>query len=112
MSQRLRLLFICLSLCLCHPAQAFYDDYEDDEDYEEEDGAPRVIRADSPRDRYNAKLDMLNAQLERKRQFCKLSRAQGKDYCLKEADQAEREGRYKLARELEKELAKEGGESK
>jgi len=55
---------------------------------------------------------MLNAQVERKRQYCKLSRAQGKDYCLKEADQAEREGRYKLAKELEDALAKAGGESK
>ena len=111
MSQSLRLLLVCFALCLCHPAQAFYDDYDDDEDAEE-DGTPLVIRADTPRDRYNAKLDMLNAQVERKRQFCKLSRARGKDYCLKEADQAEREGRYKLAKELEDALAKAGGESK
>ena len=107
---RLRLVLLCCSLCVANLAHAFYDDYDDDEDAGED--APKVVRADSPRDRYNAKLDILNAQVERKRQFCKLSRAQGKDYCLKEADQAEREGRYKLARELEEALAKEGGESR
>jgi len=111
MSQRLRLLLICFLLSLVPVAHAFYDDYEDDEDYEE-DQPRKAVRADTPRDRYDAKLDMLNAQIERKRQICKLSRAQGKDYCLKEADQAEREGRYKLAKELEAALAKEGGESK
>ena len=40
MSQSLRLLLVCFALCLCHPAQAFYDDY-DDEDAEEDSGDPR-----------------------------------------------------------------------
>lgn len=111
MSHRLRLILICCLLTLVSTAHAFYDDYEDDEDYDE-DQPRKAVRVDTPRDRYDAKLDILNAQVERRRQICKLSRAQAADFCVKEADQYEREGRYKLKKELEEALAKAGGEAK
>ena len=106
MTQTLRLLLLAAALLTTLGVQAFEDDDEDDEDYA---AKPRTtVRSDTPKDRYLAKLDMLNAKVEYRRNVCKYTRSSGAgDYCTKEVDQLEREGRLNIEKEFKAAMEKE-----
>ncbi len=107
MSTFARLLVLLCGLLVLPAVHAFADDYDDNDDEEDyKTKQTRVTRLETPRDRYNAKLEMLNAKVERRRQICKNQRSSGADYCMKEADQVEYEGRRELKDELEAALEK------
>ncbi|MSQ66759.1 MAG: hypothetical protein EXR83_00995 [Gammaproteobacteria bacterium] len=80
------------------------DDEEDS--VQPRDGRP-VVHTSSPQDIYDAKVSMLEARVEAKRNYCKATGSKGLDYCSKEADQMEREGQYRLKAELKAALAKQ-----
>lgn len=74
---------------------AFADDEEGD----------RVIYADSPKDRYEARLDMLESQAEARRAQCRGNGIGGKSYCSQEVDKELRKKRRELKDQYEAELA-------
>jgi|GEM_PF-1705317 len=107
MSTFARLLVLLCGLLVLPAVHAFADDYDDNDDEEDyKTKRTHVTRLETPRDRYNAKLEILNAKVERRRQICKLQHANSADFCMKEADQLEYEGRRALKDELEAALEK------
>ena len=109
MSPALRLMLLAAALLSLQVVHAYSDDEEDEDEDEGYRNRPRSsVRAVTPRDRYEAKLDMLNARLERQRLMCKAQGSSGMSYCAKAVDQAEYEGRHAIEREYKEALAKEG----
>lgn len=96
-----------LLLCTLLTLQAAHAYEDDDDDEEDRPARLRVEKVDSPKARYRARMDMLNARVEAQRNWCKATAHGGMDYCSKEVDQVEREGRYKIEQAYKDELAKE-----
>lgn len=108
MPHSLRSFLLLGTLLIAQAAQAYLD--EDDEDEDDRPGRTRIETVDTPKARYQARMDMLNARIEMRRKYCKATSRGSMDYCSKEVEQAEREGRYKIEQAYKDELAKEGAE--
>lgn len=106
MPRSLRAVLLLGALLLAHAAQAYLD--EDDEDDEDRPSRTRIETVDTPKARYQVRMDALKARMEAKRNWCKATSRGGMDYCSKEADQFEREQRYQIEQSYKDELAKEG----
>ena len=103
-----RLVFVLGALLLAQGLHAMEpDDGSEDEDEDRPTTQARVAHADTAKARYEARMAMLNAQLTHGREYCKAIRASGADYCTKEVDQKEYEGRFKIQQAYKDELAKE-----
>ncbi len=108
MSRTLRLLLLAAALLSLQAAHAYSeDDAEDDEDEGYRNRPRSAVRAVTPRDRYEARLDMLKARIEYQHRVCKAQRSGGMSYCEKAVDQAEREGRFNIDKEYKEALARE-----
>ncbi len=93
----LSLLILLLTTLPAVPAAfAFADDDEGD----------RVIYADSPKDRYEAKLELLENQAEARRAQCRGSGIGGRNYCTQEIEKDLRTKKRDLKLQYEAELAK------
>ena len=89
------LIMLC-SAVLCAPgAFAFADDDEND----------TVTYADSPQDRYEARLSLLESQAEARRAACRGSGIGGKSYCAQEIDKELRKTKRELKAKYEAEIA-------
>jgi len=90
---------LVLGLLLAAPsAFAFADDDEGD----------RVIYADSPKDRYEAKIEMLENQAEARKAQCRGSGIGGRSYCTQEIDKELREQKREAKAKYEAEIAGAG----
>ena len=107
MPRSFRHLLLLGALLVVQGAHAYVDD-EDDEDEEDRPSRTRIETVDTPKARYQVRMDALKARLEMQRNYCKASSRGGMDYCTKEVDQFEREQRYKIEQSYKDELAKEG----
>jgi hypothetical protein len=87
---------LALALLLGAPsAFAFADDEEGD----------RVIYANSPKDRYDAKIEMLENQAEARKTQCRGSGIGGRGYCTQEIDKELREKKREAKAKYEAEIA-------
>ena len=102
MPRSLRAVLLLGALLLVQGAQAYLD--EDDED---RPSRTKIETVDSPKARYQARMDMLNARVDMQRKYCKATSRGGMDYCSKEVDQHEREQRYRIEQSYKDDLAKE-----
>lgn len=90
---------VVLALLLAAPsAFAFADDDEGD----------RVIYANSPKDRYEAKLEMLENQADARKAQCRGSGIGGRSYCTQEIDKELRDKKREAKAKYEAELAAPG----
>lgn len=89
------LLLLCAASLSAPAALAFADDEEGD----------RVIYADSPKDRYEARLDMLESQAEARRAQCRGTGVGGKSFCTQEIEKELRAKRRELKDKYEAEIA-------
>ena len=105
MPRSLRAVLLLGALLLVQGAQAYLD--EDDEDDEDRPSRTKIETVDSPKARYQARMDMLNARVDMQRKYCKATSRGGMDYCSKEVDQYEREQRYRIEQSYKDDLAKE-----
>ncbi|MGE3773115.1 MAG: hypothetical protein AB7I32_09335 [Gammaproteobacteria bacterium] len=88
--------FVVLALLLAAPpAFAFADDDEGD----------RVIYANSPKDRYEAKIEMLENQADARKAQCRGSGIGGRSYCTQEIDKELREKKREAKAKYEAEIA-------
>lgn len=85
---------LCATTLLAPTVHAFDDDEGD-----------RVIYADSPKDRYEARLQMLENQADARRAQCRGSGIGGKSYCAQEVDKDLRIKKRELKDRYEAELA-------
>ena len=106
MPRSFRHLLLLGALLVVQGAHAYVDDEDDDD--EDKPTHARVETIDTPKARYQARMDMLNARVEMQRKWCKATSHGAMDYCTKEVDQNEREQRYKIEQSYKDELAKEG----
>ena len=106
MPHSLRAVLLLGALLFAQGVQAYLD--EDDEDDEDRPSRTRIEIVDSPKARYDARMDALKARIDMRRQYCKATSRGGMDYCSKEVDQAEREGRSSIELMYKQELEKEG----
>ncbi len=65
----------------------------------------RVIYANSPQDRYEAKVSVLESKIEARRANCDLRESNNRSYCQRELDRELRDSKRELARQFEAELA-------
>lgn len=86
---------LCAATLLAPTVHAFDDD----------DDGDRVIYADSPKDRYEARLQMLENQADARRAQCRGNGIGGKSYCAQEIDKDLRIKKRELKDRYEAELA-------
>ena len=85
--------------------------YDDDDD-DEESTRPAVsqpAQPQTPATRYKARLALLKDQIQIRRDDCKVRSATALEFCGREIDQAELEGRHRLEVQYKEELAKAAG---
>lgn len=104
-----RLLVLALGLLLIQQSAlaANYDDEDDDDDEPVSHSVRRVEVPKTPLARYNARMETFKAQIEVKRDKCRLSSSMSLDFCTREVDQAELQGRHKIETQYKEELAQE-----
>ena len=87
--------------------------YEDDDDDDEPTRAKvlQPAQPQTPATRYKARLELLKDQIQIRRDDCKVRSATALEFCGREIDQAELEGRHRLEVQYKEELAKEAGGS-
>lgn len=73
--------------------------------FEDDDDGDRVIYADSPKDRYEARLQMLESQADARRAQCRGNGIGGKSFCTQEVDKDLRIKKRELKDRYEAELA-------
>jgi len=73
--------------------------------FEDDDDGDRVIYADSPKDRYEARLQLLESQAEARRAQCRGNGIGGRSFCAQEVDKDLRMKRRALKDSYEAELA-------
>ena len=89
------LLALPATVFLASPAMSFQDE-------------DRVTYANSPQDRYEAKLGILENMIEARKGECeRAGAAQGKGYCLRSLDNELREGKRALEKQREEAIAAE-----
>ena len=106
MPHSLRAVLLLGALLCAQGVQAYLD--EDDEDDEDHPSRTKIEIVDTPKARYQARMDALNARIDYQRKVCKASSRGGMDYCSKQVDQSEREGRSNIEFMYKAELEKEG----
>lgn len=67
----------------------------------------KVVIADTPEDRYQARIAAAHSNFESAKQLCNRSSDQNKDACLREAEMGEDRARVWADEQLEAELAKQ-----
>lgn len=99
-------LLLLVAMLLPHGASAInYDDDDDDDERPAKSYVTAVPR--TPAERYKARMESFNAQIEGRREDCKRREGISKDLCRKEVDQAELQGRHSVETQLKEEQAKE-----
>jgi len=76
--------------------------------FADDDEGDRVIYADSPKDRYDAKIEMLDNQAEARKAQCRGSGIGGRSYCTQEIDKELREKKREAKAKYEAETAGAG----
>lgn len=111
-----RPLLLVLACLIALPALAISPPDDDDDDdgstFSQRNRRTTVVHATTPKDRYKAKLEMLNARVEYQREVCKRSSRSNMDFCMKTVDQAEYKGRNDLENEYKADLAKAAADHK
>lgn len=76
--------------------------------FADDDEGDRVIYADSPKDRYDARIEMLDNQAEARKAQCRGSGIGGRSYCTQEIDKELREKKREAKAKYEAETAGAG----
>jgi len=90
---------------------ARYDDDDDDDDEPTRAKLMQPAQPQTPEARDKARLELLKDQIQIRRDDCKVRSATALEFCGREIDQAELEGRHRLEVQYKKELAKTAGGS-